>query len=267
MTPKETFHEWTETVADLKRDWDLRVKKLEKKFEEIQDELEARFGSDDSHVVFRELPKPKRMRKSLTETLMDRRTQRTFSDEPLTDTDLATLLWAADGVNRKNGKRTMPSALNWRETDIYVLKANGIWRWEPDRHGLIFLALEDVRSETIVAQPTLHSAPVHLVFVSNKSRTETLVSRLGSRVVENVVRDPNPKAKLEEMRGRSMVVDAGIRIGALCMAASAMDLSCVVRTGFDKEKVETILRLREGEEVVAITTIGYRPTSIFDAIG
>lgn len=266
MTPKETLHEWTETVADLKRDWDLRGKKLEKKFDEIQNELETRFGSYDSHVVFRELPKPKKMRMSLTETLMNRHTQRTFSDEPLTDTDLATVLWAADGVNRKNGKRTMPSALNWRETDIYVLKSNGIWRWDPERHGLIFLALKDVRSETIVAQPTLHNAPVHLVFVSNLSRTETLISRLGSRVVENVVRDADPKAKLEEMRERSMVIDTGIRVGAVCMAASAMNLSCVVRTGFDKDRVGEILRLSQGEDVVAITTIGYRPASFFDVI-
>lgn len=267
MTPKETLQEWTETVSDLKRDWDLRVAKLEKKFDEIQNELESRFGSDDSHVVFRELPKPQKMATGLTQCLKDRRTQRIFSDEPLTDTDLATVLWAADGVNRKNGKRTMPSALNWRETDIYVLKSNGIWRWEPERHGLIFCALKDVRSETIVAQPTLHSAPVQLVFVSNKARTETLIARLGTRVVENIVRKEDSKEQLEEMRDRSMIVDVGIRLGAVCLAASALNLSCVVRTGFNKEKVEEILRLQEGEDVVAVATLGYRPASIFDAIG
>ena len=266
MTKKDTFHEWTETVADLKRDWDLRVKKLEKKFNDIQKELEARFGSDDSHVIFRELPKPKQMNKSLTDTLMERRTQRTFSDEPLTDTDLATILWAADGVNRKNGKRTMPSALNWRETDIYVLKANGIWRWDSERHGLLFLALDDIRHQTIPAQPTLRCAPVHLVFVSNQARTETLVSRLGSRIVENVVKDRSPKEKLEEMRSRSMTVDAGIRIGAVCLAASALDLSCVVRTGFDRDKLEKTLHLHKDERIVAITTLGYRPSSILDTI-
>ena len=62
----------------------------------------------------------------LGDALAARRSERNFSNEPLPDPLLANLLYAADGINRSNGKRTTPSAFNWRETEIYVLK--------PQRH-------------------------------------------------------------------------------------------------------------------------------------
>lgn len=68
------------------------------------------------------------------------------------------------------------------------------------------------------------------------------------------------------MRTRSMIIDVGAKIQAVYMAAAAMDLSCVARTGFDAHHVERILRLQKGESVVAIQTLGYRPNSILDAI-
>ena len=72
--------------------------------------------------------------------------------------------------------------------------------------------------------------------------------------------------KLEEMRTRSMIIDAGVKVQAVYMAAAAMGLSCVARTGFDREKVESLLRLGSEESAVAIATLGYRPNSILDAI-
>ena len=71
---------------------------------------------------------------------------------------------------------------------------------------------------------------------------------------------------IEEMRTRSMILDVGAKIQAVYMAAAAMDLSCVARTGFDARHVERILRLQKGESVVAIQTIGYHPKSILDTV-
>ena len=60
--------------------------------------------------------------------------------------------------------------------------------------------------------------------------------------------------------------DAGVKVQAVYMAAAAMGLSCVARTGFDREKVDALLRLGAEETAVAIATLGYRPNSILDAI-
>ena len=113
---------------------------------------------------------------------------------------------------------------------------------------------------------SLKVAPVHIVYVSNRPRTETLISRLGEGVVEKLRHSAWTPEKLEEMRTRSMIIDVGAKIQAVYMAAAAMDLSCVARTGFDAHHVERILRLQKGESVVAIQTLGYRPNSILDAI-
>lgn len=262
----ELRREIKEHVSEIRENIDLHVTRLRTEMEDVRDELEKRFGTDDSHVVFRALPKPRRLDMPLTEVLQQRQTRRTFSDEPLSDLDMATILWAADGINRPNGRRTTPSALDWRETDIYLLKRNGIWRWVPEKNGLLFCDLSDLRDETFFAAPYLKVAPVHIVYVSNRARTETLISRLGESVVEKLKHTNWTPEKLEEMRTRSMILDVGAKIQAVYMAAAAMDLSCVARTGFDARHVERILRLQKGESVVAIQTIGYHPKSILDTV-
>ena len=232
----EIRRELKEHVSEIRENLDRQVTRLRAEVEDVKEELERR------------------------------QTRRTFSDEPLSDLDMATILWAADGINRSNGRRTTPTALDWRETDIYLLKSNGIWRWVPEKNGLLFCDLADLRSETFFAAPHLKVAPVHIVYVSNRPRTETLISRLGEGVVEKLRHSAWTPEKLEEMRTRSMIIDVGAKIQAVYMAAAAMDLSCVARTGFDARHVERILRLQKGESVVAIQTLGYRPNSILDAI-
>lgn len=258
--------ELKEHVSEIRDNLDRQVNRLRAEVEDVKEELERRFGSDDSHVVFRALPKPRHLDMPLTEVLERRQTRRTFSDEPISDLDMATILWAADGINRSNGRRTTPTALDWRETDIYLLKSNGIWRWVPEKNGLLFCDLADLRSETFFAAPHLKVAPVHIVYVSSRPRTETLISRLGEGVLEKLKHSAWTPEKLEEMRTRSMIIDVGAKIQAVYMAAAAMDLSCVARTGFDARHVERILRLKRGESVVAIQTLGYRPNSLLDTI-
>ena len=258
--------ELKEHVSEIRDNLDRQVNRLRAEVEDVKEELERRFGSDDSHVVFRALPQPRHLDMPLTEVLERRQTRRTFSDEPISDLDMATILWAADGINRSNGRRTTPTALDWRETDIYLLKSNGIWRWVPEKNGLLFCDLADLRSETFFAAPHLKVAPVHIVYVSSRPRTETLISRLGEGVLEKLKHSAWTPEKLEEMRTRSMIIDVGAKIQAVYMAAAAMDLSCVARTGFDARHVERILRLKRGESVVAIQTLGYRPNSLLDTI-
>ena len=68
------------------------------------------------------------------------------------------------------------------------------------------------------------------------------------------------------MRTRSMIIDVGVKIQAVYMAAAAMKLACLARTGFDRDRVERVLRLQKGESVIAIQTLGYRLESILDTI-
>ena len=58
---------------------------------------------------------------SVMKALSDRRSDREYANKELSLQDLSDLLWAANGINRPDGKRTAPSALNKQDIDIYVI--------------------------------------------------------------------------------------------------------------------------------------------------
>lgn len=61
----------------------------------------------------------------LMAALAARRSSRAFASTGLPLPVLSTLLWAAYGVNRADGGRTAPSAINAQEVDVYVALADG----------------------------------------------------------------------------------------------------------------------------------------------
>jgi len=65
------------------------------------------------------LPKPNiQGGKPLLEALSERKTLRNIGPDALPPQTLSNLLWAAFGVNRPDGKRTAPSAMNIQDIDI-----------------------------------------------------------------------------------------------------------------------------------------------------
>ena len=81
--------------------------------------------------ILRKLPDPQPMPMTVTDALRSRRTIRTISDRPLSDAELANLLWAAAGATTKDGKRTAPSCLNLRSVSVFLLAKDGVWKTQP----------------------------------------------------------------------------------------------------------------------------------------
>ena len=79
------------------------------------------------------------------------------------------LLWAADGVNRPDGGRTAPSAINAQKIDLYVALPTGAYRYDAGAHALQLVAAADVRRVTGY-QDFVDEAPLDLVFVADYSR-------------------------------------------------------------------------------------------------
>ena len=87
--------------------------------------------------------------KPLMQTLKERHSTREFSSRALSKQVLSNLLWAAAGVNRtESGKRTSPSARNWREIDIYVTLQDGVYRYDANSHVLILVRKGDLRASS-----------------------------------------------------------------------------------------------------------------------
>lgn len=59
------------------------------------------------------------MEGSLMTALKNRHSTREYAAKDLTGADLSNLLWATAGVNRPDGRRTAPTALNLQEIGLF----------------------------------------------------------------------------------------------------------------------------------------------------
>ena len=109
----------------------------------------------------------------LMQVLSDRKSTREFGPGTLSPQTLSNLLWAAFGINRPDGRRTAPSAMNWQEVSIYVATPEGVYIYDAKDNALNPVLAGDFRAAT-GTQSFVKDAAVNLVYVSDLSKTETL---------------------------------------------------------------------------------------------
>jgi len=92
-----------------------------------------------------------------------------FSAEAVPAEILAKLLWAANGINRANGKRTAATALNKQEVDIFVIREDGSFFAEIGENEiqLVPRSKKDLRAAVVGGQTKFGNAPVMLLLVAN----------------------------------------------------------------------------------------------------
>jgi nitroreductase len=74
-----------------------------------------------------------------------RRSIKDFLEKDFGLKDLSTILWAANGINREDGKRTAPSPFALELIDIYVFSNTGIRLYDAKENKLIFLSGENAK--------------------------------------------------------------------------------------------------------------------------
>lgn len=109
----------------------------------------------------------------LMEALATRHSSREFAEKPIGEQTLSDLLWAAWGVSRPGGHRTAPSAMNNQEIDIYVVRADGAWRYDATAHALVLVTTQDLRRDAGM-QPFVWKAPLNLVYVADHGRMKNI---------------------------------------------------------------------------------------------
>ncbi len=106
----------------------------------------------------------------LERALKERKTSRSYDPgRTLSLPEISRLLWAADGVNRENGRRTAPSALGRYPVEILAALPQGVYRYEPQPHRLVRILADDLRSR-IPAQGGFKQAGMILLYIIDREK-------------------------------------------------------------------------------------------------
>jgi SagB-type dehydrogenase family enzyme len=171
----------------------------------------------------------------LMDALQARHSTREFDTRLLPPQLLSNLLWAASGVNRADsGKRTAPSARDWREIDVYATLADGTYRYDPPSHSLYQVSKADLRKMTGV-QDFVATAPLNLVYVANLDRMDTTA----------------------EHRALYSATDTGFIAQNVYLFCASAGLATVVRGSVDRETLAAALGLGPQQQIVLAQTVGY----------
>ncbi len=173
--------------------------------------------------------------KPLMDTLKLRRSTREYADRVLPPQVLSDLLWAAFGINRPNGDRTVPYWRHVMVIDVYLAMADGVWFYEPKTHTLLPHAKSDIRAETGL-QDYVGTAPLNLIYVAH-----------GERMQEFSPQDRHLYAS----------VDAGFIGQNVYLFCASEGLATVFRGAIDYPKLGRILQLPEQEFVTFAQSVGY----------
>jgi len=175
---------------------------------------------------------------SLMQALKKRKTTRDMSDKKLTLQQLSDLLWAADGINRPDGKRTAPAAIAIYSVDIYVVLPEGVYLYDVAKHELTPVAKGDCRKSAGM-QDFVYIAPVNLVYVLNLkgwSKAPTNISN--------------------EKRDLWTHVEVGLIAQNVNLYCASEGLGATVRGLIDQKKFSEVIKAKP-EQIVLAQTIGY----------
>ncbi|MDR1332575.1 MAG: SagB/ThcOx family dehydrogenase [Tannerella sp.] len=173
---------------------------------------------------------------AVMKALSDRHSDRVYDTKDISLQDLSDLLWAANGVNRSDGGRTAPSAMNRQEIDVYVVRGDGTYLYDAAAGTLNPLSKGDYRKAVAGGQDFAATAPVCLVLVAN-------LEKLG---------DP-----ASEHTRLIAAMDAGIVCQNINVFCSAAGLSTVPRATMDRDELVKVLKLTDKQYLMLNNPVGY----------
>lgn len=171
----------------------------------------------------------------LMDALSRRRSAREFSPCELPLQTLSDLLWAAYGVNRPDGGRTAPSALNAQEIDIYVALPSGAYLYDSAANELQLVTGSDLRGVTGY-QDFVDEAPLDLVFIADHGRMSLI-----------------PAGQCESYASAA----AGAISQNVYLFCASSGLATVIRAWINREAIADSLGLSHDQQVLLSQTVGY----------
>lgn len=153
-------------------------------------------------------------------TMMDRRSIRKYTDQPVTDDTMQELY------------KVIESTQSWNNTQC----------WE----------VVDVRDESVrqQLQDTVHPKNPSCKTITDAPKLLALCARKG--------RSGRIKGEIVNKHGDWYMFDLGLMTQNLCLAAHSLGLGTVVVSWFDIDAAERIINCPDDVELVALIPVGYR---------
>ncbi|MEJ2618369.1 MAG: SagB/ThcOx family dehydrogenase [Ignavibacteriaceae bacterium] len=171
----------------------------------------------------------------LMEAINKRKSSRKFISKELSSQVLSNLLWAAYGFNRPEKEmRTVPSAWNIQNINVYIAKSDGLYLYDAANNILKLILREDIRQYT-GKQSYVNNVPVNLIYVADLS--------MMSRVRE--------KAKFYS------TAQTGFIAQNVYLFCASFNLGTVVRDLIDRDNLRKIMNLKDNEEIILAQSVGY----------
>jgi nitroreductase len=178
--------------------------------------------------------------KPLIEALRLRRSIREYSEQPLPLQVLSDLMWAAFGINRPSGDRTVPYWRHIMVIDVYAAMADGVWLYDPKQHAMMPHLSADIRAQTGL-QDFVGHAPLNLIYVAHGERMQDITP---------------------DERRLYASVDTGFIGQNVYLFCASEGLATVFRGAVDYTKLNQTMRLDPRQLVTFAQTVGYPRTPV-----
>jgi len=191
--------------------------------------------------AMRSMPKPQlKGGVSLEEAIAARRSVRAFADRKLDENQMSQLAWAAQGVtDQRRGHRAAPSAGALYPLEMYLVTAEGTYRYHPAGHEIELVREQDLRgplSRAALGQRCVSEAPLSVVIAG---------------VYERVTRKYGQRGVLYTH------IEVGHAAQNVHLQAVALGLGSVPVGAFDEKAVAEVLGLPKDEVPLYIIPVGY----------
>lgn len=184
---------------------------------------------------------------SLEEAIARRRSIRHFTREPISQSQLSTILWAAQGITDvRSGNRATPSAGATYPLEVFVVVgshcvegiSDGIYHYNPESHSLARHRQGDLRQElagAALGEEYIYQAPVDIVIGAVYERTTLTYGDRGERYVH---------------------LEVGHAGQNIYLQATVLGLGTVVIGAFHDEQVREVLQLDKQIKPLYIMPVG-----------
>ena len=173
---------------------------------------------------------------AIMKALNERQSIREYSAESLRPQDLSDLLWAANGINRPDGKRTAPSCRDFKDVEMYIILPEGAYIYDAKEHVLNPVASGDYRGAVASAgQDFVKGAPLSIVLVAD-------LTKYGNT---------SEQSKL------MAAVDVGIVCQNINVACAGLGLATVPRASMDQATLRNVLKLTDKHILLMNNPVGY----------